>query len=87
MKDMAEFPASLHPTAWKIRAWPAPLTGTQTAMILGWIVRYLPSFCRDLPERREIHHNASESSSEGELGDAKKRRVEKEQAQEAELGK
>ena len=87
MKDMAEFSSSLHPTAWKIRAWPALLTGTQTTMILGWIALSLFSFCRDLPERCELHHNVNESSSEEELGDAKKRGVEKEQAQEAELDK
>ena len=84
---MAEFPPGLHPAAWKIGAWPALFTGTQTAMSLGWIIRYLFSFCRDLPERCELHHNVTESSSEEELGDAKKRGVEKEQAQEAELGK
>ena len=84
---MAEFPPSLHLAAWKLAAWPALSTGTQTAMSLGCVIRYLLSSCRALPERCEFHHNASESSSKEELGEAKKRRVEKEQSQEAELNK
>ena len=35
IKDLAEFPSSLHHAAWKIGALPAHMTGTQTAMSLG----------------------------------------------------
>ena len=35
MKDMARIPSSLRLTAWKLGAWPALFTGTQTAMSLG----------------------------------------------------
>ena len=45
------------------------------------------SFCRALPERCEIRHNAPESSSEDELGEAKKRKLEDEQSEEAGLNK
>ena len=84
---MAEFSSSLHPTARKIRAWPALLTGTQTTMISGWIIRYLFSFRRALPERCEIRHNMSESSSEEDLGGAENRKLQHEQSEKAELNK
>ena len=71
MKDVAEFPSSLHFTAWKIGAWPVLLTGTQTTMSLGRIISSLSDFCRRLRGRCEFHHNAAESSSEAELGGAK----------------
>ena len=56
-------------------------------MSSGWIIRYSFSFCRPLPERCDLHHDAGETSSEEELGEANKRRVEMEEAQEAELHK
>ena len=87
MKDMADFPASLHLAAWKIGAWPALMSATQTTMSLGWIIRYLFDFCRALPERCEFHHDVAESSSEEEIGASKKRKVEKEETPEAEPNK
>ena len=84
---MAEFPSRLHLAAWEPGAWPALLTGTQAAMNLGWVIRYLLSFCRALPERCEIHHNAPGSSSGEEMGEAKRRNLEDEQSEEAELNK
>ena len=35
MEDMARIPSSLRLTAWRLGAWPALFTGTQTAMSLG----------------------------------------------------
>ena len=87
MNDMKEFPSSLHLAAWKLGAWPALLTGTQTAMSLGWIARHLSSFCRALPERCEIRHNMSESLSEEDLGGAENRKLQHEQSEKAELNK
>ena len=51
IKDMKEFPSSLHVAAWKLGDWPALLTGTQAAMSFGWIVDFLFSFCRASPGR------------------------------------
>ena len=82
MKDVAGFPPSLHLAAWKIGAWPALMTGAQTTMSLGWIIRYLFDLYRALPEQCEFHHIAEDSSSEEELGEAKKRKIEQDQAQE-----
>ena len=81
MKDMAECPSSLHLAASKIGAWPALTTGAQTTMSLGWIIRYLFDFFRALPEQCEFHHIAEDSSSEEELGEAKKRKIEQDQSQ------
>ena len=41
----------LHLTAWKLGDRPVLLSGTQTAMSLGWIANYLFSFCCVLPEK------------------------------------
>ena len=87
MKDMADFPPSLHLAAWKIGAWRVLMTGTQTTMSLGWILRYLFDFRQSLPERCKFHHNVAESSSGEELGEPKKRNAEKEGTPEAELNK
>ena len=87
MKDMKEFLSSLHLTAWKLGAWPALFSGAQAAISLGWVINFFFSFCRALPERCEIHHNALGSSSEEELGQAKKRKLEGEQSEVAELNK
>ena len=51
-------------------------------MSLGWIIRYLFDFFRALPEQCEFHHIAEDSSSEEKLGEAKKRKIEQDQAQE-----
>ena len=52
------------------------MTGTQTTMILGRIIRYLFDFARALPERCELHHAAEESSAEeGEAGEEAKKRT------------
>ena len=84
---MAEFPSSLHLAAWKIGAWPALVTGALTTMSLGWILRFLFDFCQALPGRCEFRHNVAESSSGEELGESKKRKVEKEETPEAEPNK
>ena len=81
MKDVAEFPSRLHLAASKIGAWPALMTGAQTTMSLGWIIRYLFDFYRALLEQCEFHHIAEGSSSEEELGEAKKRKIDQDQAQ------
>ena len=78
---MKEFPSCVHLAAWEIGAWLALLAGTQTAMSLGWVINFPPSFCQSLPERREFHCNMPESSSEEELGEAKKRKLEDEQSE------
>ena len=80
MKDVKEFPSSLHLAAWEIGAWPALLAATQAAMSLGWVINFPPSFCQSLPERRDFHCNMPESSSEEEPGEAKKRKLEDEQS-------
>ena len=51
------------------------MTGAQTTMSLGWIIRYLFDFFRALPEQCEFHHIAEDSSSEEELGEAKNARL------------
>ena len=66
IKDLAQFPSSLHLTAWKLGAWPVLMTGTQTTMSLGWIIRYLFDFARAFPGRCEFHRTAGSSSSEEE---------------------
>ena len=76
VKDVNQFPSSLHLTAWKLGAWPVLLTGTQTTMSLGWMSRYLFDFQRALPSRCEFHRTlASTSSEEEEL--SKKRKLSK----------
>ena len=82
IKDLAQFPSSLHLAAWKLGAWPTPMPGTQTTMSLGWIIRHLFDFARALPERCEFHHAVEGSSSEEEMEDAKKRKVDQNQLQE-----
>ena len=59
------------------------MTGTQTTMSSGWIIRYLFDFARALPERCEIHHAAEESSAEeDEAGEeAKKREIDQDPPQ------
>ena len=66
IKDLARFPSSLHLAAWKLGAWPVLMTGTQTTMSLGWIIRYLFDFARALPGRCEFRRTACLSSSEEE---------------------
>ena len=80
IKDLSEFPSSLHLAAWEIGAWPVLATGTQTAMSLGWIIRYLFDFARAMPARCEFHHAAEASSSEEEEEQAKKRKIDQEQS-------
>ena len=82
IKDTAEFPSSLHLTAWKLGDWPALTTGAQTTVSLGWIFRYLFDFARALPERCKLHHAVEESSSKEEMEDAKKRKIDQNQLQE-----
>ena len=76
VRDIDQFPSSLHLTAWKLGAWPVLLTGTQTTMSLGWVARYLFDFQRALPDRCEFHRTlAATSSEEEEL--SKKRKLSK----------
>ena len=76
VRDIDQFPSSLHLTAWKLGAWPVLLTGTQTTMSLGWVTRYLFDFQRALPDRCEFHRTlAATSSEEEEL--SKKRKLSK----------
>ena len=82
---MKEFPSSLHLAAWKLGARPTLIAGTQTIMGLGWIIDYVFSFRRALRERCEIHHEVATTSSEEELGEAKKLKLEEAQFEEAEL--
>ena len=79
IKDLAQFPSSLHLTAWKLGAWPVLMTGTQTTISLGWVIRYLFDFARALPYRCEFHRAlGSSSSDEEEL--SKKRKISKEKS-------
>ena len=87
LKGVADFTSSLRLTAWAIGAWPALMTGAQTTMSSGWILRHLFDFCRALPERCEFRHNVAESSSEEEMGESKKRNVEGDEAPQAEPNK
>ena len=80
IKDLAKFPSSLHLAAWEIGAWPMLITGTQTAMSLGRIIRYLFDFARALPDRCEFHHAAESSSSEEDEDQAKKRKIDQDQS-------
>ena len=80
IEDLNNFPSSLHLAAWKIGAWPALLTGTQTAMSLGWAMRYLYDFARAMPDRCDFHHAVESSSSGEEHEDPKKRKIQQEQS-------
>ena len=40
-------------------------------MRLGWIINYVYSFCRSLPEKREFHREKDTSSSDSEEAGAK----------------
>ena len=80
IRDLSQFPSSLCLAAWKIGAWPALMTGTQTTMSLGWITRYLFDFARAMPERCEFHHAVEASSSGEEEEQAKKRKIDQEQS-------
>ena len=66
IRDLAEFPSSLHLAAWKLGAWPILMTGAQTTISLGWVIRYLFDFARALPDRCEFHRTPASSSSEDE---------------------
>ena len=52
------------------------MTGTQTTISLGWVVRYLFDFTRALPDRCEFHRMLGSSSSEEEEL-SKKRKISK----------
>ena len=80
IKDLSEFPSSLHLTAWKIGAWPVLMTGTQTAMSFGRILRYLFDSARAMPDRCEFHHAVEASSSEEEEDQAKNRKIDQDQS-------
>ena len=55
------------------------MTGTQTTISLGWVIRYLFDFARALPDRCEFHRTlGSSSSDEEEL--SKKREISKEKS-------
>ena len=84
IKDLKDFPSSFHLAAWKEGAWPVLMTGTQTTMSLGWIIRYLFDFARALPEHCELHHAAEESSTEEDEAEeeAKKRKIDQDPLQE-----
>ena len=56
------------------------MTGTQTAMSLEWIIRYLLDFARSTPDRCGFHHAVEASSSEEEEGQAKKRKIDQDQS-------
>ena len=66
IRDLAQFPSSLHLTAWKLGAWPVLMTGAQTTISLGWVTRYLFDFARALPGRCEFHRTLAASSTEDE---------------------
>ena len=74
IKDLAQFPSSLHLAAWKLGAWPALMAGAQTTISLGWVIRYLFDFARALPGRCEFHRTLGSSSS-GEEELSKKREI------------
>ena len=76
IKDLAQFPCSLHLTAWKLGAWPVLMTGAQTTLSLGWVIRYLFDFARALPNRCEFHRMSVSSSAEEEEP-SKKRKISK----------
>ena len=73
-EDLKHFPSSLHLTAWKLGAWPVHMTGTQTTMSLGWIIRYLFDFALALPKSSEHFYGAGISSSDSDEP-AKKRKI------------
>ena len=84
---MKDFPSISHLTAGEHGDWPALLAGAQTTASLGWIIDYLFSFCSALPGRCEFHREVAASSSGEEMGEAKKRKLEESQSEEAELNK
>ena len=73
-EDLKHFPSSLHLTAWKLGSWPVHMTGTQTTMSLGWIIRYLFDFALALPKSPEPFYGAGISSSDSDEP-AKKRKI------------
>ena len=73
-KDLTHFTSSLHLTAWKLGAWPVHMTGTQTTMSLGWIIRYLFDFALALPRNSEYFSRPITSSSDSDEP-AKKRKI------------
>ena len=79
IRDLSQFPSSLCLAAWKIGAWPVLMTGTQTTMSLGWIIRYLFDFARAMPGRCEFHHAAEARFSGEEVDQAKKRKIDQDQ--------
>ena len=66
VRDLDQSPPSLHLTAWKLGASPVLMTGAQTTISLGWVIRYLFDFARALPDRCEFHRTLASSSSEDE---------------------
>ena len=74
IKDLSSFSSSLHLTAWKLGAWPVHMTGTQTTMSLGWIIRYLFDFALALPKSSEFFLGGANSSSDSDEP-AKKRKI------------
>ena len=51
------------------------MAGTQTAMSLGWIIRYLFDFAKALPSRCDLYQPMVTSSSELEEEQIKKRKI------------
>ena len=51
-------------------------------MGLGWIIRYLFDFARALPERCKFHRDVEGSSSDEEVEEAKKRKIDQDRLQE-----
>ena len=56
------------------------MAGTQTAMSLGWIIRYLLDFARAMPDCCEFHHAVEAGFSEEEVDQAKKRKIDQDQS-------
>ena len=56
------------------------MTGTQTAMSLEWIIRYLLDFARAMPGCCEFHHAAEAGFSGEEVDQAKKRKIDQDQS-------
>ena len=87
LKDMKDFPSSLHLTAWQLGARPVLLAGTQTAMSFGWVANYLSSFCRAFPQKCELRRGIESSSSDEQEIEAKKRKLGKAGSGNVELNK
>ena len=65
LRDLRQFPSSLHLLAYRLGAWEVRLQGTQTAMSAAWILSYLFSFATKIPPQ-PVYPELIESQSSQE---------------------